>query len=85
MCEAKLLRKFGGLNFYDPDTKTMYMVHTANLVWETYHGYAALGVKKGDRPEDPTVPFWLELPCDMIKETNDQPDGVEIVKEPPQT
>ena len=26
VCKAKLLRKFGGLNFYDPDTKTMYTV-----------------------------------------------------------
>ena len=27
VCEAKLLRKFGGLNFYDPDTKTIFTVH----------------------------------------------------------
>ena len=83
--EAKLLRKFGGLNFYDPDTKTMYTVHTANLILEAYHGYVTLGVKERDRPEDLVVPFWLELLCNMIKVTDDQPDGVEIVKEPPQT
>ena len=37
--------KVWGLNFYDPDTKTMYTVHAMNLVWEARHGYAALGVK----------------------------------------
>ena len=25
--EAKLLRTFGGLNCYDPDTETMFKVH----------------------------------------------------------
>ena len=38
VCEAKLLRKFGGLNFYDPDTKATYKVHTEHMHWEKYHG-----------------------------------------------
>ena len=84
VCEAKLLRKFGGLNFYDPDTNFTYTVHTENMVWEAYHGYAALGVKKGDRPEDLVLQFWLDLPCNMIKVTGEQPDGVKIVKNHPQ-
>ena len=46
--EAKLLRKFGGLNFYGPDTNVKYMTHTENNVWENRHGYAALGAKEGD-------------------------------------
>ena len=53
------------------------------MVWETRHGYAALRVKEGDRPEDLTAPIWLELLCKMIKETDDQPDGVELVKKFP--
>ena len=65
VCNAKLLRKFGGLNFYDPDTNFTYTVHTENMFWEAYHGYAALGVKEGDRPKDPALPFWLELPCNI--------------------
>ena len=32
VCEAKLLRKFGGLNFYDPDTNFTYTVHTETVV-----------------------------------------------------
>ena len=84
VCQAKLLRKFGGLNFYDPGTNITYKVHTQSMYWENWHGYAALGVKEGDKPEDPAEPFWLELLCNMIKETDNQPDGVELVKEPPQ-
>ena len=80
VCEAKLLRKFGGLNFYDPDTKATYKVHTEHMHWEKYHGYTALGVKENDRPEDPAVPFRLDLLCDMIKVTDVQPDNVELVK-----
>ena len=69
--EAKLLRKMGGLNFYDPDTNFTYTVCTEDMFWEARHGYAALGVKEGDRPEDPGLPFWLELLCKMIKETDE--------------
>ena len=54
------------------------------MFWEAQHGYAALGVKEGDQPEDPTLPFRLELLCEMIKVTDEQPDGVETVKERPQ-
>ena len=34
--------------------------------WERPHGYVALGVKDGDKEEDPAQPFWLKLLCDMI-------------------
>ena len=71
------------MNFYDPDTNFTYTVHPENMFWEHRHGYAALGVKEGDRPEDPGLSFRLELLCKMIKETAEQPDGVELVKEPP--
>ena len=46
--EAKLLKKFGGLNFYDPHNNVMCTVHTGNIEWEKRHGYVALGVKGGD-------------------------------------
>ena len=75
--------KFGGLSFYDPDDEVMYTVHTGNMKWEIYHGYVALGVKEGDEDDDEADPFWLELLCDMIKDTDKQPEGVEIVKECP--
>ena len=52
------------------------------MAWEHWHEYAALKVKEGGRPEDPAESFWLELFCKMIKETDDQPDGVELVEEP---
>ena len=38
-------------------------------------------MKEGGRPEDPALPFWLVLLCSMIKVTDEQPDGVELVKE----
>ena len=81
VCEAKLLRKFRGLNFYDPDTNATYTVHTENMYWEAYHGYTALGAKEGDRPEDPALAFWLELLCKMINVTDEQPDNVELVRD----
>ena len=80
---GKASEEFGGLNFYDLDTNSTYTVHTENMFWEAYHGYAALGVKEGDRPEDPALAFRLELLCKMIKVTDEQPDGVELVKKPP--
>ena len=43
-----------------------------------------MNVKNGDTVEDPAVSFWLELLCDMIKETDTQPEGVEIMKERPE-
>ena len=46
------------------------------MVWENRHGCAALEVKEGDTPEDPAEPFRLKLPCNMIKETDNQPDRV---------
>ena len=69
------------MNFYDPDTKATYTVHTENMYWEVYHGYAAPRVKEGDRSEDPAVAFRLELLCELIKVTDVQPDNVELVKE----
>ena len=71
------------MNFYDSDTNFTYTVHTANMFWEARHGYASLGVNEGDRPEDPGLPFWLELLCKMIKETHEQPNDVKLVKKPP--
>ena len=43
-----------------------------------------IGVKDGDKEEDLVQPLWLELLCDMIKETNKQPEGVELSKERPE-
>ena len=36
------------------------------------HGYVALGVKdrNRDKEEDPTLPFWWPLLCEMIKDTD---------------
>ena len=36
----------------------------------------ATGVKDGDEEEDPAVPFWFELLLDLIKKTEEQPEGV---------
>ena len=79
--EAKLLKKFGGLNFHDPDNDFMYTVHTGNMEYKPRHGYLALGVKNGDKEEDLGLPFWLPLLCEMIKDTDRQTEGVEIIKE----
>ena len=62
----------------------MYTVHTGNMEWEKRHGYVALCVKGGDTEEAEAVPFRLDLLCDMIKETEKQPEGGELVKERPE-
>ena len=53
------------------------------MVWEPRQGYAALDVKDRDTEDDEAVPFRLVLLCDMIKETEKQREGVELVKERP--
>ena len=60
----------------------MYTVHTGNmeLEWEKHHGYVALGVKDGDAEDDEAEPFWLELLCEMIKETDKQPEGSRLLR-----
>ena len=68
--EAKLLKKFGRLNLYNPDDKVMFTVHTVNMDLENWHGYVALGVKDGDTEDDLVVPFWFELLLDLIKDKN---------------
>ena len=75
------MKKFGGLSFYNPNTDVMYTVHTGNMEYEAGHGYVALGVKDGEKKEDPSQPFWLPLLCEMIRDTDKQPEGVEIIKE----
>ena len=75
------MKKFGGLNCNDPDTDVMYTVHTGNMEYETRHGYVALSVKGEGKEEDPTQPFWLPLLCEIIRDTDKQPEGVEIIKE----
>ena len=61
----------------------MHTVHTGNMDWEPRHGYFALGVKEDDKEDDPALPFWLDLLCEMIRNTKKQPEGVELVKERP--
>ena len=69
---------------YDPDNHVMYTVHKGNMDWEKYHGYVALGVKEGGKDKDKTTPFRSKMLCNLIKETETQPAGVEIVKDPPE-
>ena len=70
-----------GVELYDPDTNVMYTVHTGNMEYETRHGCVAFDVKNGDKEEDLGLPFWLPLLCEMIKDTDRQTEGVEIIKE----
>ena len=84
MHEAKLLKKFWELNFYDPDHEVMYMVHTGNMDWERRHGCVALDVKDEDKAKDSAELFWFDWLCNMIKEMNKQPERVELAKERPE-
>ena len=80
--KARLLKKFGGLNFYDPDNDVIYKVHIGNMEYETRHGYVALGVKdrNRDKEEDPTLPFRLPLLCEMIKDMDSSRRGSRLLR-----
>ena len=49
--------------------------------YQCYVGYSAIDVKPGDSEKDDGDPFCLELLCEMIKNTADQIEHVEMVTE----
>jgi hypothetical protein len=56
--EAKLLRKYGGLAWFDPDTKMMFTADSTRLYWQKKtkgqsSGYCIYGVREDYDPSDP--------------------------------
>ena len=54
--QAGATENFGGLKFYDPSNKVVYMVHPGNLHWQSHTGYRLLGLRKGDSEEQAGEP-----------------------------
>ena len=61
----------------------MYTLHKSNVRWEACCGYCVMGVKPGDSKKEDGDPFLLPLVRKIIKDTEKQPENVEIVKENP--
>jgi len=83
VCEAKLLAKYKGLVFRDPDNN-----NCAFKVWDDYlefrsgraGGWFVIAKCKND-PEKPLQePFTLELACELIGDT-DQEEGIQVIKQ----
>ena len=68
--QAVATEKFGGLKFYDPSNKVVYMVHPGNLHWQSHMGYCLLGLWRGDSEEQDGEPE-LKLLCKLIRNTKD--------------
>lgn len=63
--EARLLRKYAGLKWYDPDHDKMLMVDLDNLEWKRGDGWCAIGIC-----EDGELDSWqLKLLPSLIKKT----------------
>ena len=87
VCEAKLLAKYKGLVFRDPDNNNC--AFKVKVLWDENMEYR-LGRDGGgwfviadcnDDPENPfQEPFTLEIACELIGET-DQEEGIQVIKQ----
>jgi hypothetical protein len=64
--EARLLRKYAGLKWLDPDSDKMYVADSDNLEWKRGLGWCAIGIREGDGD----LESWqLKLLPSLIKKT----------------
>ena len=82
--EARLLQKYSGLVFYDPDTKKTFSVLERNMEfhWGKNNGWFLLGVCVEPGVEHEVVAFLLEIACKLIGQTK-QNDVITIHQEAP--
>ena len=83
VCEAKLLAKYKGLVFRDPDNNNCaFKVWDENLEYRSGRGGGWFVIAEcNDDPENPLQePFTLEIACELIGET-EQEEGIQVVKQ----
>jgi len=68
---VRLLKKYSGLVFYDPDTKKTFSVLEKNMEFHPgkNKGWSLLGVCVKPGAEDEVVPFLLEIASKLIGQT----------------
>jgi DNA topoisomerase VI subunit B len=77
--EARLLQKYKGLVFHDPDTNKTYSIFEENMEYRrgNRNGWFVIAVSSEEGVED-DEPFTLELACDLIGNTQ-QASGVKVI------
>ena len=66
--ETKLLRKYSGLRWFDPDSKTMFVADTENLEWCRGSGWCVIGIREDGALE----PWPVKLLPSLIKKTKQE-------------
>ena len=80
--EAKLLAKYKGLVFRDPDNNNCaFKVWEGNMEYRSGRGGGWFLIAEcNDDPENPLQePFTLEIACELIGET-EQEEGIQVIK-----
>ena len=81
--EARLLTKYRGLVFNDPDSGTTFSVWDKNMEFRRGrgNGWFVVGIS-ADNPDDESCnePFSLEMACELIGATK-QKEGVKVLQE----
>ena len=83
VCEAKLLAKYKGLVFPDPDNNNCaFKVWDENLEYRSGRGGGWFVIAEcNDDPENLLQePFTLEIACELIGET-EQEEGIQVIKQ----
>jgi hypothetical protein len=81
--EAKLLAKYKGLVFRDPDNNNCaFKVWEGNMEYRSGRGGGWFLIAEcNDDPENPLQePFTLEIACELIGET-EQEEGIQVIKQ----
>lgn len=93
--EAKLLQKYGGLVWYDPDTKNVFTASTEEMQFSKVRGYprgyCVFGLTEDYDPKNPNDDHWepwvlndcLHGLIASYYETNPSPDYIVLKKKDP--
>ncbi len=82
MAEARILAKYKGLVFVDPDTGTTFSVYEKNMEFRRgrSNGWFVLAVCSDQDDSEDCEAFSLEVACEVIGDTA-QADGIRVIRE----
>lgn len=66
--ETKLMKKYSGLRWYDPDTKKMFVADKDNMEWKRGIGWCVIGIREDGEME----PWPVKLLPSLIKKTKQE-------------
>ena len=81
MAEARLLAKYRGLVFVDPDTEKTFSVYEKNMEFRRgrNNGWFVLAASSDQDDSDDYEAFSLEVSCEVIGDTP-QADGIMVIR-----